>query len=252
MHRFFIFCLAIAGSAAMLRADAWNKKTHLTVNEAIEIPGATLSPGKYVVKLVDSQSDRHIVQFTNDREDQVISTVLAIPNQRMKPTGDSEFTFYEGTQGQAPALRAWFYPGDNFGQQFAYPERKAMELSSVSGEKVPVAPQDLTPAEPKRQAEARTESTTTTRTQPATPAREQVERVDPTLMAQAQPKQQPPTPRERAATPPAQPKESTPKPSPGESDLPATASPAPLLGLMGVLSLGAALGLRRLSKRTLP
>jgi hypothetical protein len=241
-----IFCLAVVGSAVLLQADAWNKKTHLTINESIQVPGATLNPGKYVVKLVDSQANRHIVQFTNEREDEVISTVLAIPNQRMQPTGESEFSFYENTQGEAPALRAWFYPGDNFGQQFAYPERKAMELSRANGEKVPVAPASMT-----RETEVRTESTTT-RTQPAAPPRE----ADTTLRAQAQPKQEPPppTPREGAATPPQQPRESTPPPEPKPSpraseDLPATASSAPLLGLIGVLSLGAALGIRRLSSK---
>lgn len=254
MHRLFIFGLGIVGLSVLLQADAWNKKTELTVNESIQVPGATLSPGKYVVKLVDSQANRHIVQFTNERGDEVISTVLAIPNQRLKPTGESEFSFYEGTQGGAPALRAWFYPGDTFGQEFAYPEKKAMELSRISGEDVPVAPENIRSSEPARERTVETPapSTATTRTQPvAAPQREPVDRADrtdPPLLAQAQPA----PPRERAATPPQQPSP-TPRaaePDPSErDDLPATASPAPLLGLIGFLSLGAALGLRRLSKR---
>lgn len=254
MQRSIILCLAIVGATAMLQADAWNKKTELTVNEAIQVPGATLSPGKYVVKLVDSQANRHIVQFTNEREDQVISTVFAIPNQRLEPTGDSEFSFYEGTQGEAPALRAWFYPGDTFGQEFAYPEKKAMELARVSGEHVPVAPENIRSSEPAPQRAVATPSPSTaaTRTQPAAaPQREPVDksdRTDPPLLAQAQPA----TPREGAATPRQQPSPAprAAEPAPSErDDLPATASPAPLLGLIGFLSLGAALGLRRLSKR---
>ena len=39
------------------------------------------------MKLADSQSNRHIVQIFNEREDQLQTTVLAIPNYRLQPTG---------------------------------------------------------------------------------------------------------------------------------------------------------------------
>jgi hypothetical protein len=254
MHRLIILSLTVAGLATLLQADAWNKKTQLTVNETIEVPGATLTPGKYVVKLVDSQANRHIVQFTNETEDRVISTVLAIPNQRLRPTGDSEFSFFESSAGTGPVLRAWFYPGDNFGQEFAYPERRAQELSRISGDQVPVASGKIgsTDADaPEQVTEARepVAPAPAARTQPAVPQREPAERADrtdPALLAQAQ--QPPPSAREGATTPP------RPSPMPATDDaeeLPATASPAPLLGLMGFLSLGAAFGLRRFAKRNL-
>ena len=199
----------------MLQADAWNKKTELTVNEKIEVPGAVLTPGKYVVKLVDSQSNRHIVQFTNEAEDHVISTVLAIPNERLKPTGDTEFSFYESQVGGTPALQAWFYPGDNFGQQFAYPKDRAVELARASGEEVPSLSGDdlssgqVSTASPNENETAADtapaeESATTpapqpsaqTHTQPAISRTEPAPSPDPTLLAQAQrpQAQQPPQP----------------------------------------------------------
>jgi hypothetical protein len=251
MHRLAIFCLAAVGLAATLQADVWNKKTELTVNQTIQVPGATLPPGNYVVKLVDSQSNRHIVQFTNEREDKVISTVLAIPNERMEPTGESEFSFYEGTRpGEAPALRAWFYPGDMIGQQFAYPKEEAFELATATGEQVPVAPETMTPAqttapavrEPEAPGNGEEPSSAAALPEPAAPRNDTpVERDEPRLMAQAQP----------APAPPQQPTEapSTPDTDPAVSDLPQTASSAPLLGLIGLASLGAALGIQRLSKR---
>ena len=51
-----------------------------------------------------------------------MTTILAIPNYRLQPTGKTVFTFWETPPGQPKALRAWFYPGDNFGQEFAYPK----------------------------------------------------------------------------------------------------------------------------------
>jgi hypothetical protein len=166
--------------------------------------------------------------------------------------------------GEGPVLRAWFYPGDNFGQEFAYPERRAQELSRISGEQVPVASGSIGSTDADASQERVTEaqapqapgenprSTTAARTQPAVPQREAAERADrtdPALLAQAQ--QPPPPAREGAATPPQQPSATPAADDAEESELPATASPAPLLGLMGFLSLGAALGLHRFAKRSL-
>src|ERR1017187_3538582 len=126
--------VAIAPSAF---ADEWNKKTILTVNESIQVPNKVLPPGKYVMKLMDSPSDRHIVQIFNGDESQLQTTILAIPNYRLEPTGKTQFQFWETPPGQPKALRAWFYPGDNFGQEFAYPKSEAMQIASATHEIVP-------------------------------------------------------------------------------------------------------------------
>ena len=106
--------LLAAAFVPRARADEWNKRTTLTVKEAIQVPGTVLPPGEYVVKLLDSPSDRHIVQIFNAEENEVLTTILAIPNYRVKPTGDTAFTFWETPPGNPRALRAWFYPGANF------------------------------------------------------------------------------------------------------------------------------------------
>src|SRR5580704_17265299 len=121
--------VAIAPSA---RADEWNKKTILTVNETIQVPNQVLPPGKYVIKLLDSPSNRHIVQIFNEDETHLITTILAIPNYRLEPTGKTQFSFWETPPGQPKALRAWFYPGDNFGQEFAYPKTAAVSFAAVT------------------------------------------------------------------------------------------------------------------------
>ncbi len=132
--------LLVAATALTGWADDWNKKTILTVKEPIQVPGAILQPGVYVLKLVDSFSDRHIVQILNEREDEVITTTLAIPNYRLEPTGKSQFNFWETPAGNPPALRAWFYPGDNFGQEFAYPKGLSAKIAEFTQEPVPVTP----------------------------------------------------------------------------------------------------------------
>ncbi len=127
-----------------LQADTWNKKTTLTITEPLEVPDCCtpdhtviLQPGKYVMLLVDSLSDRHIVRIFDADEKHVMTTILAIPNYRLRPTGKTVFQFWEVPAGQPRALRAWFYPGDNFGQEFAYPKQKAAKIAAFVKTPVP-------------------------------------------------------------------------------------------------------------------
>ena len=87
--------------------------------------------------LADSVTARHIVQIFDKDRQHVITTILAIPNYRLQPTGDTVFQFWEVPAGQPRALRAWFYPGDNFGQEFAYPKQTAAQIAAYVKTPVP-------------------------------------------------------------------------------------------------------------------
>src|SRR3979490_859685 len=121
--------------APIARADDWNRKTVITFSGPVEIPGvhlkgfSILPAGTYVFKILDSLSDRHIVQIFSKDEKTVYATILAIPNYRLKATDKTVITFRERPAGQPEALRAWFYPGRNWGEEFVYPKAKAMELA---------------------------------------------------------------------------------------------------------------------------
>src|SRR5271166_1173024 len=213
-----IACVGFLGAALAptARADEWDKRTLLTVNEPIQVPGQALQPGKYVMKLLDSPSNRHIVQIFNADETHLITTILAIPNYRLEPTGKTQFQFWETPPGQPKALRAWFYPGDNFGQEFAYPKSEAMQIASATHENVPTT-------------YAQNESELTTA---------KVGTVNDQGAEQEMAQSTPPPPQEaERATPQPEPQAATPAPTPQE--LPHTASPYPLVGLLGLLSLGA-------------
>jgi len=129
-------CLGLLSMTGAM-ADQWNKKTYLTVSEPIQVPGKVLQPGRYVMKLLESPSNRHIVQIFNEREDQLQTTVLAIPNYRLQPTGKTEFQWWETPANQPKAMRALFYPGDNFGQEFAYPKTEAVAIAASTNTSVP-------------------------------------------------------------------------------------------------------------------
>ena len=204
--------LAAGFFAIRAQADQWDKLTILTVNEPIQVQDKVLEPGKYVFKLLDSSSDRHVVQIFNGDQSRIIDTLLAIPNYRLQPTGHSRFAFWETPPGNAKALRAWFYPGDNFGQEFTYPKHLAMLTSSLA----PMPPQAALLPEPP----------------PATP---QEVAAPPREMAEAPVAPEQPVEMARNAAPEPQ---AAPEEQERPARLPKTASAFPLIGLAGLGSLG--------------
>ena len=141
-------CLVLMGAVlpTAAKADEWNRKTVITFSGPVEIPGVhlkgwgVLPAGTYVFKILDSQSDRHIVQIFNKSETVVYATILAIPNYRLQATDKTTITFRERPAGQPEALRAWFYPGRNWGEEFVYPKEKAMMIAKETNTPVLYTP----------------------------------------------------------------------------------------------------------------
>src|ERR1700693_3146826 len=135
-----VFCAALIGAAISpsVKASDWDRKTVLTFSAPLEIPGVHLAgwgvlpAGTYVFKILDSASDRHIVQIFSKDELTIYATILAIPNYRLQATDKTVMTFRERPAGQPEALRAWFYPGHNWGEEFVYPKAKALEIAKAS------------------------------------------------------------------------------------------------------------------------
>jgi hypothetical protein len=219
---FSIAAVGLLGAALVsnARADQWDKKTILTVNEPIQVPNMVLPPGKYVMKLLDSPSNRHIVQIFNADESHLFTTILAIPNYRLEPTGKTTFSFWETPPGQPKSLRAWFYPGDNFGQEFAYPKQQAVSIAAANHATVPTT-----------EAQSNYESA-----QVNTVNEAGAEQPMPEQTAQATP---PPPEPEAAPAPAPPPQEEANRATESEAPqaLPKTGSALPLIGLMGLLSL---------------
>src|SRR5579864_1229776 len=123
----------------MLLASDYDKRTVITFNEPVMIAGVpvvTLEPGQYVIRLMNHDHNRNIVQVFNEREDHLFTTVLAIPNYRLAPKDKTTFSFWETPRGNPTALKAWFSAGDQWGQEFVYPKGLAASIASDSGEPV--------------------------------------------------------------------------------------------------------------------
>jgi len=102
-------------------ASEHEKKTVVTLNEPVIVAGVetvTLQPGTYVLRLMNHASNRNIVEIFNERQDHLFALVLAIPNYRLEPKDKTVLKFWETPEGNPMALCAWFYPEDNWGQEF--------------------------------------------------------------------------------------------------------------------------------------
>ena len=222
-----LFAVTLLGATVLpsAQADTWNKKTVVTFSQAVEIPGKILPAGTYTFQLLDSQSDRHIVQVFNADGSQIIATILAINNYRLQPTGDTVMKFSERPADSPDALRAWFYPGDNFGQEFVYPKARAIVLAQTTKGFVPAVAVD-------------TIDETVIKTVPIVAVTPDQKEVEVTTVIQTTP------PVAAAVTP-------TPAPVAVASkteELPQTASSMPLIALLGGLSISLALGLKLILK----
>ncbi len=220
-------CLSILQATAVpnAKADEWDKATKVTFSTPVELPGIVLTPGTYWFKLADSLSDRNIVQVFSEDRAKLFTTILAIPDYRLEPKGKTVMSFEERAAGAPEALKAWFYPGDLYGFEFVYPKARAVELAQANKQHVPAMPSQTkaTAAELKRAPVTAVQ--TTGREVP---------------LAEVHPSQ--------AA--------SEKKPAPGHQvaavlpqKLPKTASPMPLIGLIGLIAFAGSAALRYLSKR---
>jgi len=209
--------LAFLGSAGLLMAQGSpvQRTTKLNVTEPTEIAGTVLEPGSYVIRVHDVTNGKVQVQVTDETETKVFATVTAMRMRRnldtnQQQTDQTEFT-YTSVNGH-PALSTWFYPGDEWGEQF------------TSGKATWIA---------QTEAGTATQTRTETKVTEAAPAPAPVVRNDSPAPAPATIVESSPPAPEPADVSPA------PRTRKAPAQLPKTGSSLPLLGLVGLAALGA-------------
>ena len=111
-----LFVLALPPTAS---ADEWNMRTTVTFSGPVEVPGMVLPAGTYVFKLLDN-SDRNVVQIYDKDEKKLITSLMAIPDERPEPANKTVIRFEERSGNSPEAVHLWFYPGDKTGHLFMY------------------------------------------------------------------------------------------------------------------------------------
>lgn len=207
-----------------------DQRTFFTFSAPFELPGGKVLPaGKYTFRIVDSPSNRHVVQILSEDGKQMHATILAIPAQRQDPPDDPEVRFMETAANTPPAVKTWWYPGRTIGHEFIYPREQARRLAAVQSEPVLTVDSEVTSTEQMQTADLEridaggkeTEVAVTTET-PATTR----------------------TPERQPAPAPTRTVETS-RVEETRTALPTTASVLPLVGLIGLASLAAAAIVRR-------
>ena len=139
-----VFALGfLFGMVVRAKAGVWDQKTVITFSGPVEIPGQVLGAGTYVFRLADSASDRNVVQVYNKDETHLYGTFLTVPDSRLKPVGKTIINFEERAAGSPEAVKAWFYPDENYGHDFVYPKVKAVALAKANNQPVASMPTEL-------------------------------------------------------------------------------------------------------------
>ncbi len=206
-----VACMTMLLAAAASAQSNFNRTTYLTFSTPVELPGVTLPAGTYTFRLSDSTSDRHVVQVLDKDGAKLHTTILAMPAGRLHADEKTIVTFHELPAEATPAVRDWYYPGDEIGQEFAYPKDQAMRLAAASGEPVlAVDAEQVTRVEPDAAAEPSADTAAQTTAQAETPRQDDAGAFG----------------------------------TSGTRRLPQTASNLPLVGLLGLLALGGAIAVR--------
>jgi hypothetical protein len=134
--------LLFAGASLMMASDI-DHLTKMTFSQPVEVPGKVLPAGTYVFRLLDAASERNVVEIYNADQTRLVDVVLTVPDERMKATGKTVVQFAEAPAGSPEALKAWFYPGDNIGEEFVYPHDRAVQLAKETSQPVYSTRSDL-------------------------------------------------------------------------------------------------------------
>ncbi len=265
----FVFAMVLV-TPAILHGDEWNWKTRFMLSQPAEVPGTVLEPNtRYVIKVLDSPSERHVVQIYNDDESKMLTMFMCAADERTEPTDKTVFTFIETQPGYPMPIKEWFYPGHLDGLEFIYPKKQARQIAVHALE--PVLSGDASnlhdlatltvEAGRLKNGEAslsesavnfpKTDNTPAVEEKPAPPSvpenssvSSEAEVQEPAPIAQNNDESNVNANANTETTAPQVQNEEPPK------ELPRTAGELPLIGLVGLLCLGGGLGVRVLSSKS--
>ena len=81
-------------------------------------------------------STQQVVQIWDENRAQLFTTTITVPASRSEAADDVIVTFRSTPEGDPPAIKSWFYPGETAGHQFVYPEEQARQIARTSRELV--------------------------------------------------------------------------------------------------------------------
>jgi hypothetical protein len=203
-------------TAGVALAQTHDKRTVFTFSRPIALPGVTLPAGDYMFRLVDTNTTRKVIQVLSGDGKTPYAMLHSIPDVRRDASRNPEVRFLETARGNPSAVKTWWYPGERTGYEFIYPKEQARRLAMEVTEPVLTTKVETTKPEEVKTAEL----------ERITPKGEEIAVV-------AQPEPVVPTGIVQEGTV-----------AEARTELPVTATRIPVFGLIGLLFVALAGGLR--------
>ena len=131
-----VLCLVVAPKAKAIDQPT---NTAVTFAVAVEVPGIDaqiLPAGTYRFTVLESAPDRDIIQISSADGSHVFTTLLGVPNSRLKAPDLITVVFTGRPAADPLALMAWYCPGRTWGDQIVYEKPRATQLAKEANEPV--------------------------------------------------------------------------------------------------------------------
>jgi hypothetical protein len=109
-----------------------SERTIMTFSNTVEMPGVTLPAGTYVFRLADTPT-RNVVQVLSGDEKDILGQWTFVQAERPRVSEDTVVMFKESPEGTMPAIQYWYYPGERIGKEFIYPKDQAQKIANRTG-----------------------------------------------------------------------------------------------------------------------
>lgn len=126
----------LAFTSTTTHAQTIDNRTFFSFSQPVTLPGVTLPAGKYLFRNPDTLGGRRVVQVLSEDGRQAYAQLLTIPVQRFEASKDPEVRFMETAEGNPAAIKAWWYPGNTIGWEFIYPKEQALRLAQAASSPV--------------------------------------------------------------------------------------------------------------------
>jgi hypothetical protein len=130
-----LFVLLMGQTVAV--AQMTPESSTLIIDQTSDIGGTVLEPGTYTIHSIAESNNRSVIQVTSTDGQKVYATVVTVPHHMeardTKPS--TEFVYFPAGEGQPRALRTW-YPSDPVrtydAYDIVYQESRAKQLARLA------------------------------------------------------------------------------------------------------------------------
>lgn len=237
-----VLTLCIGGRA---EAQPTDNRTFFTFSAPVTLPGITLPAGKYIFRLADPDSSRKVINVLSGDGKKSLAMLHTIPNQATRTPDDSEIRFMETSAKVPPPVKTWWYAGRSIGYEFIYPRKQALELAKTTSEPILTTAADTTDFERAELSRVDGSENPAVKVEDNPAPQEVAGRAQQADVASAQPSE--PQGGGNSAPAAQNPRADERARATARTELPRTATAAPVVLLFGVLSMLVGFGLSRRS-----